>query len=214
MFKWIRKIIFVLTIFSILSLFFCRFFNPPITFIQLGALFKYHKLDRSYISYNEMGTAIKKAVIASEDQNYYKHAGFDFKAIKKALKGNQDGRKIKGGSTISQQTAKNVFLWGGRTYLRKAMEALFTFCIEKIWNKEIILERYLNVIEMGQGVFGVEAASQYYFKKSAKNLSNSQAAWIAVILPSPNKYDPKKPSPFLIQKHNRILSQMKYIEVE
>ncbi len=214
MFRWIKRILFLLTVFTIVSLFVCRFLNPPFTMIQIGALIKYHKLDRDYIAYDQMGTAIKKAVLVSEDQKFFQHNGFDFQAIKKAWQSNDDGKKIKGGSTISQQTAKNMFLWGGRNYFRKALEAVFTFCIEKLWGKEIILERYLNIIEMGQGVFGIEAASQYYYKKPAKNLSNSEAAWIAVILPSPNKYDPISPSPYLIKKHARIVSQMKYIKLE
>ena len=103
----------------------------------------------------------------------------------KAFADNQKGKKLKGGSTISQQTAKNIFLWNGRSYVRKGLEAIFTFIIEKVWSKDIILERYLNSIEMGQGVFGVEAASHYYFGKSAADLTKSEAAWIAVCLPNP-----------------------------
>ena len=118
------------------------------------------------------------------------------------------GKKIKGGSTISQQTAKNVFLWQGRSWFRKGLETVYTFIIELIWGKEVILERYLNSIEMGQGVFGVEAASQYYFGKNAKNLTKSEAAWIAAILPNPKKYDPNNPSSYLRKRHNWIMRQM------
>ena len=161
-----------------------------------------------------MGNNVKKAVIASEDQNFYRHNGFDFDAIQRAFKHNEQGKKIRGGSTISQQTAKNIFLWNGRSYFRKGLEAVFTFVIEKVWSKDIILERYLNSIEMGQGVFGVEAASHYYFGKSAKDLTKSEAAWIAVILPSPKKYDPKNPSSGLQRKHNWVMRQMRNVVLE
>jgi monofunctional biosynthetic peptidoglycan transglycosylase len=152
---------------------------------QIGGLFEYGKLHRDYISYDEMGSNVKKAVIASEDQKFFDHNGFDYTAIEKAMKHNEKGKKIRGGSTISQQTAKNVFLWQGRSWVRKGLEAVYTFIIEKVWSKDIILERYLNSIEMGQGVFGVEAAAQYYFGKSSKDLTASDAAWIAAVLPNP-----------------------------
>lgn len=155
-----------------------------------------------------MGTNVKKAVIASEDQKFFTHNGFDYTAIQKALKHNEKGKSVRGGSTISQQTAKNIFLWQGRSWIRKGLEAVYTFCIELVWGKEVILERYLNSIEMGRGVFGVEAASEYYFNKSSKDLSKSEAAWIATILPNPQKYDPKNPSLYLTKKHNWIMRQM------
>ena len=208
MWKFIKKLFYTIAIISIFSIIWGRFFNPIITITQIEGLVKYQKLDRDYISFDEMGKNVKKAVIASEDQNFYRHNGFDFQAIQKAFADNQKGKKLKGGSTISQQTAKNVFLWNGRSYVRKGLEAIFTFIIEKVWSKDIILERYLNSIEMGQGVFGVEAASHYYFGKSAKDLSKSEAAWIAVILPSPKKYDPKNPSSGLLRKHSWVMRQM------
>ena len=127
---------------------------------------------------------------------------------------NQKGKKLRGGSTISQQTAKNVFLWQGRSWVRKGLEAVYTFIIELVWGKEVILERYLNSIEMGRGVFGVESASQYYFNKSAKNLTKSEAAWIATILPNPRKYDPHNPSAYLTKKHNWIMRQMNNITLK
>ena len=165
MLKYLKKIIYFILIFYLLAVVWGRFFNPIITWTQLGGLFQYQKLDREYVSYDEMGDYVKIAVIASEDQNYYKHDGFDFKAIERAMENNEKGKRIQGGSTISQQTAKNIFLWNNRSWLRKGLEVVFTFVIEKVWNKKIIMERYLNSIEMGQGVFGVEAASRYYFKK-------------------------------------------------
>ena len=214
MWKFIKKLFYTIAIISIFSIIWGRFFNPIITITQIEGLVKYQKLDRDYISFDEMGRNVKKAVIASEDQNFYRHNGFDFQAIQKAFADNQKGKKLKGGSTISQQTAKNVFLWNGRSYVRKGLEAIFTFIIEKVWNKDIILERYLNSIEMGQGVFGVEAASHYYFGKSSADLTKSEAAWIAVCLPNPKKYDPKNPSSYLSRKHSWVMRQMNYVNLE
>ena len=214
MWKFIKKLFYTIAIISIFSIIWGRFFNPIITITQIEGLVKYQKLDRDYISFDEMGRNIKKAVIASEDQNFYRHNGFDFQAIQKAFADNQKGKKLKGGSTISQQTAKIIFLWNGRSYVRKGLEAIFTFIIEKVWCKDIILERYLNSIEMGQGVFGVEAASHYYFGKSAADLTKSEAAWIAVCLPNPKKYDPKNPSSYLSRKHSWVMRQMNYVNLE
>ena len=214
MWKFIKKLFYTIAIISIFSIIWGRFFNPIITITQIEGLVKYQKLGRDYINFDEMGKNVKKAVIASEDQNFYRHNGFDFQAIQKAFADNQKGKKLKGGSTISQQTAKNVFLWNGRSYVRKGLEAIFTFIIEKVWSKDIILERYLNSIEMGQGVFGVEAASHYYFGKSSADLTKSEAAWIAVCLPNPKKYDPKNPSSYLSRKHSWVMRQMNYVNLE
>ena len=214
MWKFIKKLFYTIAIISIFSIIWGRFFNPIITITQIEGLVKYQKIDRDYISFDEMGRNVKKAVIASEDQNFYRHNGFDFQAIQKAFADNQKGKKLKGGSTISQQTAKNIFLWNGRSYVRKGLEAIFTFIIEKVWSKDIILERYLNSIEMGQGVFGVEAASHYYFGKSSADLTKSEAAWIAVCLPNPKKYDPKNPSSYLSRKHSWVMRQMNYVNLE
>ncbi|HCD9234898.1 monofunctional biosynthetic peptidoglycan transglycosylase [Elizabethkingia anophelis] len=215
MWKFIKRVIFIIIVFNILAVIWGRFFNPPITFIQLGGLAEYGKLERNYIPFDEMGDNVKLAVIASEDQNYFKHNGFDFKAIERAMKHNEKKNKktVQGGSTISQQTAKNIFLWNGRSWVRKGLEVVYTFIIEHLWNKDIILERYLNSIEMGRGVFGVEAASKYYFNKSAKDLTKSEAAWIAAVLPNPKKYDPKNPSPYLQKKHSWIMKQMGYMKL-
>lgn len=214
MWKFIKKLIFTLIILSILGIVAGRFINPPITLTQIGGIVEYGKLKRDYISYDEMGNHVKKAVIAAEDQKFFVHNGFDYEAIQKAYEKNNQGKKLRGGSTISQQTAKNVFLWQGRSWVRKGLEAFFTFMIEKIWGKDVILERYLNSIEMGQGVFGVEAAAEYYFGKSSKNLTKSEAAWIAAILPNPQKYDPKNPSPYLQRKHNWIMRQMNNVALK
>lgn len=212
MWRFIKRLFLILILANILFVVLGIFFNPPITLTQLGGLIKYGKLQRDYISYGDMGSNIKKAVIASEDQTFFNHNGFDYKAIEKAIKKNdKKGKVVRGGSTISQQTAKNIFLWQGRSWFRKGLEVVYTFIIEKVWGKDIILERYLNSIEMGQGVFGIEAASQYYFGKSAKDLTKSQAAWIATVLPNPKKYDPKNPSAYLNKKHNWIMRQMNNI---
>lgn len=214
MWKTIKRIIFIILILNVVFIVWGRFFNPPITITQIGGILKYGKLQRDYISYDEMGNNVKKAVIASEDQKFFSHDGFDYTAIEKAMKHNEKGKKLRGGSTISQQTAKNIFLWQGRSWFRKGLEAVYTFIIEKVWSKDIILERYLNSIEMGQGVFGVEAASQYYFGKSSKDLTVSEAAWIAAVLPNPKKYDPKNPSAYLRKKHNWIMRQMRNVRLK
>lgn len=214
MWKKIKKAVLILILAHIIFIFGGRFFNPPITFTQIGGILKYGKLQRDYIPYSEMGDNVKKAVIASEDQKFFSHKGFDIDAIQKAYEHNEKKKKIRGGSTISQQTAKNVFLWQGRSWVRKGLEAVYTFIIEAVWGKDVILERYLNSIEMGQGVFGVEAASEYYFGKHSKDLTKSEAAWIAAILPSPQKYDPKNPSAYLKRKHNWIMRQMNNVSLK
>ncbi len=214
MFKLIKRIIYIFIVLNILGIVAGRYMNPPITITQIGGLLEYGKLKRDYIAYDEMGSNVKKAVLASEDQKFFTHNGFDYQAIEKAIKHNEQGKKLRGGSTISQQTAKNVFLWQGRSWLRKGLEAVYTFIIETFWSKDIILERYLNSIEMGQGVFGVEAAAQYYFGKSSIDLTKSEAAWIAAVLPNPQKYDPKNPTPYLRKKHAWILKQMNNITLK
>ncbi len=215
MWKKIKKLLFILILANILFIVWGKFFNPPITLTQIGGLFEYGKLKRDYISYDEMGSNVKKAVIASEDQLFFTHKGFDYKAIEKAMKKNdKKGKVVRGGSTISQQTAKNIFLWQGRSWVRKGFETVYTFIIELIWGKEVILERYLNSIEMGRGVFGVEAASEYYFNKTSKDLTKSEAAWIATILPNPKKYDPKNPTAYLNKKHNWIMRQMNNVSLK
>ncbi len=165
---------------------------------------------RDWIGIENMGISIQKAVIASEDGKFTTHNGFDVKAIEKAYKNNQKGKRVKGGSTISQQTAKNVFLWPGRSYLRKGLEAYFTVLIEIVWGKERIMEVYLNSIEMGNGIYGIEAASQHWFNKSAKNLTKSEAASIAAILPNPRIYKAKNGSRYIERRKNAIQRQMNF----
>jgi monofunctional biosynthetic peptidoglycan transglycosylase len=161
-----------------------------------------------WVPMEEISTELQLAVISAEDQNFLNHNGFDYEAIQKAYKNNQKGRRIKGGSTISQQTAKNVFLWPNRSWLRKGLETYFTFLIETLWSKERILEVYLNSIEMGNGVYGAEAASQYWFNKSAKKLTRYQAASIAVILPNPRKYKASNSSNYIENRKQWLVRQM------
>lgn len=163
---------------------------------------------KDWVSLDEMSPLLAKAVIASEDQKFNDHHGFDFESIKKAYADNKNGKKIKGGSTISQQTAKNTFLWQGRSYLRKGLEAYFTVLIELIWGKKRIMEVYLNIAEVGNGIYGVEAASQKYFGKSAKNVNKQEAAAIAAVLPSPKKYSVTKPGPYVRKRQQWISRQM------
>jgi len=165
-------------------------------------------IHKRWVPIEEISTNMSRAVMAGEDQNFMNHYGFDFKAMKRAFEYNKKGKKIRGGSTISQQTAKNVFLWPGRSYIRKAFEAYFTGLIELFWPKERIMEVYLNVIETGDGYYGVEMAAQKYYKKPAKKLGKSEAASIAACLPNPRKYKPTSSSRF-VQRHKSFI--LKYM---
>ncbi len=167
------------------------------------------KLKHQWKPIDEISTELQLAVICSEDQNFLTHNGFDVKAIKKAMLENEEGKRLRGGSTISQQTAKNVFLWQGRSWFRKGLEVWFTLGIELLWTKERILEVYLNSIEMGDGVFGAEAASKYWFNKSAKSLNRNQASAIAAILPNPRKYKAHPTSDFINSRKSWIQRQMR-----
>ena len=171
------------------------------------------RLQKDWVGINEMSEELPLAVIASEDQLFLEHYGFDINAIKKPLKYNnkKKGKKVKGASTISQQTAKNVFLWEGRNWIRKGLEVYFTGLIELFWSKERILEVYLNVIEMGDGVYGAQAASQYYFNKDASQLTTKEAASIAAILPLPLKWSASKPNERVAAKIIWIQEQMKHL---
>jgi monofunctional biosynthetic peptidoglycan transglycosylase len=164
-----------------------------------------------WVPIDHISKNLQKAVIASEDGRFLTHHGFDFEAIQKAMENNEQGKKLKGGSTISQQTAKNVFLWQGRSYLRKGLEAYFTVLIELIWGKERIMEVYLNSIEMGDGVYGAQAACQYWYRKDATSLTKIQAAGIAAILPNPRKYKATNSSAFINRRKNRIVKHMGYV---
>jgi monofunctional biosynthetic peptidoglycan transglycosylase len=202
----------VVTVFWVLLY---RFVNPPITWLMLTRGFeqkgdgKPWKIDKDWRNFNEIADAMKRAAVASEDQTFLENHGFDFNAIEKAIKKNSRSRKLIGGSTISQQTAKNVFLWPGRSWVRKGFEAYFTLLIEIFWSKARIMEVYLNVIEMGDGIYGVQAASQAYFHKDASSLTRKQAAAIASIFPSPLKWSATNPSRYVSHRQYLILKNMR-----
>ncbi len=202
---------------SVLSVIIFRFVPIPFTPLMISRAIdsklegKEIKWSHDWISIEEMPVNIQKAVIVSEDAKFLSHFGFDFEAIEKAMEHNEKGKRIRGGSTITQQTAKNVFLWQGRSYVRKALEAYFTVLIEVFWSKERIMEVYLNSIEMGDGVYGIQAASQYWYRKDAIQLNNREAAGIAAILPNPRKFKAKNSSAYIEGRKTRIMKHMSYI---
>ena len=210
LFRFIFKVLLGLFLFSIFIVVVYKFVPVPFTPLMVIRYFENpeESIEHDWVPMDEISKHVQLAVIASEDQNFANHSGFDFKAIQKAMDDNRSGRKIRGASTISQQTAKNVFLFPSRTWLRKGLEAYFTFLIEIIWSKERILEVYLNSIEMGKGVYGVQAASQYWFKKDAANLSAYEAAAIAAVLPNPRVYRANPASSFISGRKSWIVRQM------
>lgn len=165
----------------------------------------------TWVSLDKISPHMPTAVMASEDSHFLSHHGFDFNAITDAAKSNLKGKRLRGGSTISQQTAKNVFLWQGRSWLRKGLEMYFTALIEATWSKQRIMEVYLNSIEMGDGLFGVEAVAQHNFGKSASELTASECALIAATLPNPRRYSSKKPNAYMRKRQHRILHEMKFV---
>ena len=202
---------------SILSVIIFKFVPVPFTPLMITRAID-QKFDgqemttsHDWVPLEKISINMQKAVIASEDANFLTHSGFDFKAIEKAMKHNEKGNSIKGGSTISQQTAKNVFLWQGRSYLRKGLEAYFTVLIELIWGKERIMEVYLNSIEMGNGVYGAQAATQHWYRKDAKSLTKMQAAGIAAILPNPRKYSATSSSSYINNRKAKIVRIMRHV---
>jgi len=194
-----------------------RFVNPPITWLMITRGFerksdgKDWKIDKKWINFDDIADPMKRAAVAAEDATFLENHGFDFKAMEKAIdnNNNKNSHKLVGGSTITQQTAKNVFLWPGRSYIRKAFEAWFTMLINIFWSKQRVLEVYLNVIEMGDGIYGVEAASQTYFHKSASDLNKSQAALIASVWPNPLKWSPANPDDHILHKKYLIMKNMR-----
>lgn len=204
---------------SILFVIAYRFINPPVTplmMIRLGAQ-AYNgqtiRLKQDWISLDDMSSNLPLAVVAAEDNLFLEHSGFDFEAIQKATEFNEKkrGKKVRGASTISQQTAKNVFLWPQRSWVRKGLEVYFTVLIELVWGKKRIMEVYLNVIETGKGMYGVEAASQNYFGKSAAKITRGEAALIAAILPNPLKWNPSYPTSYIRGRQQWILWNMNNI---
>src|SRR5450432_4573994 len=189
--RWIKRIFLFLFFAQFFYLLILKWINPPFTLTQLSSLFHGDGLKRNYVSMNAISPYAKLAVIASEDQLFPDHDGFDFKSIEKAMKHNQKSKSLHGASTISQQVAKNVFLWQGRSFIRKGLEVYFTFMIELVWGKKRILEMYLNVSEMGKGVYGIQTAAEHTFHKPAKTLTRAEAAMIAASLPNPKIFTVK-----------------------
>lgn len=186
----------------------------PVSYTPLMAI-RYMEANENYekkhewVALDAVSTNFQLAVICAEDQKFLEHNGFDIKSIKKAYKNNKRGGKLRGGSTISQQTAKNIFLWPKRDFVRKGLESWFTFLIENLWSKERILEVYVNSIEMGDGVYGIESAARYWFQKSASDLTKEEAAAIAAILPNPREYNANPRSHYMENRKKWIINQMR-----
>ena len=214
LFRFFAKLLFWSIIFSVGLVVLFKYVPIPTTPLMVIRYFENtddtKNWKHDWVPIEKISKNIQLAVICSEDQKFLKHNGFDIEAIEKAYEYNKKGKRIKGGSTISQQTAKNVFLWPERSWLRKGLETYFTFLIEQIWTKERILEVYLNSIEMGPGVYGVEAASQYWFKKPASRLDAYEAAAIASILPNPRKYRANPATSYIQKRKQWIVKQMRF----
>ena len=208
----IKKVFIILFISQLVYIVLLKWMDPPVTITQLSSWFSGHGLKRDYVGRNSISPQARLAVIASEDQLFPDHNGFDFKSIEKAMKHNRKSRSLHGASTISQQVAKNVFLWQGRSWIRKGLEVYFTFMIEKIWGKKRILEIYMNVVEMGNGIFGIEKAAQKNFKKHANNLSRQEAAMIAACLPNPRRYSVNPVSRYVAIRSGWVLRQMNNLQ--
>ena len=219
--KWIKRLTVAFFVLSIITTILFRFIPVPVTPLMIircaEQIFdgKAPEINKDWVPLKEMSPNLVLAVISSEDQKFAEHFGFDFEAIEKVAKQNvkleKRGKPIKGGSTISQQCAKNVYLFPQRSYIRKAFEVYFTFLIEIFWSKKRIMEVYLNVIEMGDGIYGAQAASKTFFKKDAKNITAAEAATIAAVLPNPRKWNAGKPTSFIIKRKNWILKQMSHL---
>jgi len=217
--RWTKRLLLIMFLSSLVYIILCKWIMPPITLTQAGDVFSYG-LKRDYVSRNNISYNAKLAAIASEDQAFPDHGGFDWDAIEKSLRPKKKGKKTRiplggGASTITQQVAKNVFLWqgGGITrFILKIPEMYFTKMIEWIWGKQRILEVYLNVVEMGPGIFGIEAASQQFFGKSAKNLTRAEAAMIIASLPNPKRFSVKPMSRRVAWRYPQIVQQMRNIE--
>lgn len=197
-----------------------RWVNPPLSGVMIQRKIETTLSDKpfdlnstlvSWRSFDRINPSVFLAAIASEDQRFYQHKGFDLIQLKKAIEAKVNGKRLRGASTISQQTAKNLFLWTGRSYIRKGLEVWFTVLIELFWSKDRILEVYLNIIEFGTGLNGVESASQKFFNRSAQNVSASQAALLISVLPNPHKMHVNQPSSYMFERQSWILSQMKQL---
>ena len=214
--KWIVVAFFASTILSVVALRFLPVWVTPLMVIrcfQQVSEGRSLKLSHDWEPLENISPSLPVAVMASEDARFLEHHGFDYKAIEHAAKRNREHpekRKL-GASTISQQTAKNVFLWPGRNWTRKGFEAYFTVLIEVLWPKQRIMEVYLNSIEMGEGIYGAQAVAEEHFGKDAKDLTRSECALIAATLPNPRKFSSKSPSTYMLKRQSRILKEMKFV---
>ena len=214
--KWIVVAFFASTILSVVALRFLPVYITPLMFIRCYEQVKEGKdlkLSHHWVPLEKISPSLPRAVMASEDAHFLEHHGFDYEAIEHAAKRNREHpekRKL-GASTISQQTAKNVFLWPGRSWVRKGFEVYFTTMIELMWSKQRIMEVYLNSIEMGDGIYGADAVAEEHFGKSALDLSKAQCALIAATLPNPRKFSSKHPSAYMLKRQARILLEMRYV---
>lgn len=217
----ILKIIFCLILFSIILTAAYTVINPPVTPLMLIRSIEYitegkpPKIDKDWVSYDKVSKKLLRAVISAEDARFMRHKGFDWKAIEAAQKYNErmQGKKVRGASTISMQTAKNTFLWPTRSWVRKGLEAYFTVLIEAVWGKQRILEVYVNVIEWGEGIYGVQAASQYYFNKDADKLTTREAALLAAIIPNPRRWSASNPTPYIERRASWIMGRMNSVAI-
>jgi len=204
---------------SVLSVIVLRFMAPPFSALmverRIGSWFAEGKYSPTYkwVSLDKIAPVMSAAVIASEDQKFSDHYGFDIDAIQRAMGHNERSSRTKGASTLTQQTAKNMFLWSSRSWVRKGVEAYFTVLLETFWGKRRILETYLNIVEFGDGIYGVEAAAQYYFRKPASRLNSEEAAILAAVLPNPRRYKVKSPSRYVRDRQQWILQQMYQLDV-
>jgi monofunctional biosynthetic peptidoglycan transglycosylase len=189
-----------------------RFVPPPITVLMIERLFEGRGMDYRWRPIERISPALQQAVIASEDQRFCQHDGFDFSAMEKAMKANERRpNKLRGGSTISQQTAKNVFLWPGRSYVRKGIEAWYTVLIERLWGKRRIMQAYLNVVEFGPGIYGAQAAAERFFHEDASRITPAQAARLAAVLPKPLSWKAAAPGPYITRRSRRIGGFMGFV---
>lgn len=212
--RWILIAFFGSTILAVVAYRFFPVYVTPLMFIRTAEQIKEHKTIRwhhTWVSLDKISPHMPVAVMASEDSQFLLHHGFDYEAIEEAAIRNKTRTRKLGASTISQQTAKNVFLWPGRTWVRKGLEAYFTALIELMWSKQRIMEVYLNSIEMGDGIYGVSAVAEYHFDKEAADLTRSECALVAATLPNPRVYSSKSPSKYMLKRQRRIEHEMKFI---
>ena len=215
MFRFVVRLLALVIILTVGPVLLLRWVDPPTTAFMIrerlsaGDPGKPRSVQYRWVDWQQISPHIKVAVIASEDQTFPEHYGFDFKSINKAMEERENGRRVRGASTLSQQVAKNLFLWPGQSWIRKGLEAYFTVLIETLWPKQRILEMYVNVAEFGSGVFGVGAASEIYFKKPAARLSPPDAALLAAVLPSPKRMKVRAPSRYVLSRQQWILGQMR-----